>query len=176
MKLENAIRLTIAVAMAYGSYVNNADASCLINQTMTLDNCPIGSGPSDPGGDPIGDPPNTDPNRLFYGMVPSAPDNPYYVTCASSDDEKNRFASYALRYFIAYETAKLGWDPNFPRNTLFEILLSDGKYLLFMDTDSVRNGAPLVTGVNMEINGPSNVCYVPTGPWMQLGDTFYMYS
>ncbi|WP_447944885.1 hypothetical protein [Stenotrophomonas indicatrix] len=178
MKLDGAVRLALMAAMTFGSYINTAEAaSCLVSQTMTMENCPVGgTGPKFPGGDATGDPPNTDPNRMFFAIIPVVPGNPYPVTCSSSVDDKVRSASYNIRYFIAYETARLGADPNFPRNTLFYILMSDGKFQTFMDIDATVYGAPQVTGSNVEINGLADVCWNQSQPWTQLGDNGYLSS
>lgn len=174
MKLESAIRVTLGVAMVFGSYIGTAEAiSCLASQTMTIENCPpggTGPRPDWPGWDTWGDPTDPDAVRPSIVPVPLAPDNPYPVSCHSSVADRIRSASYAVRYFISYKTAQTGNDQNFPKNTQFYVKLSDGTLDSYVDVDAVYHGAPWATGVNLELNSPPAMCQPWTSAWPQLDD------
>lgn len=174
MKLESAIRVALGVAMVFGGYIGTAEAaSCLASQTVTIENCPpggTGPRPDWPGGDASGDPVDNNPDRLWNVAIPLAPDNPYPVTCSSSVADRVRSASYAIRYYIAYSTAQTGFDPDFPRNTVFYIKLADGMVDRYMDVDARYNGASQSTGVNLEMNSLPSACQSWPYEWPKLDD------
>lgn len=170
MKLENAVRLVLGVAMVFGAYVNDASASsCLAESTViTIINCPPGSTNPNPEW-PFPDTTPPDYNNYATYLVPDAPANPYYVTCVSSVEDRVNHARYALTYYMADQDAKNGAHYDTTPNTFWYIRYNDGKYQVFMDNDAYSAGTPVNPG-NIEIAPwqPPSQCDVPEDnllPW-----------
>lgn len=182
MNTGQAVRLVLGVAMAFGSYINEAQAASCYAETSGIERCPPGSGPNPdwPGGDASGDPQNGEPTRVYVTM-PYVDGNPYAVSCAAATlEQRLNYATWALKSFIAYETARLGpfgGGVQFRPDTEFEIVYPDGSYQSFLDYGAVLSGHP-ATGEKMELMGAANSCphISGRGNWPQLGNDWYQYG
>ncbi|MBN5032677.1 hypothetical protein JY448_03400 [Stenotrophomonas maltophilia] len=184
MKVAEAVRLVLGVAVAFGGYIHEAHAeSCYAQTTMTVENCPPGSRPNPqwPGGDANGNP-QDGPPKLIYVTMPYIPNNPFAMaSCsAATPSQREDYASYAIQYFIAYESNLFqaqgqpfkGFDPR----TEFHVVFPDGTFLTYYDWYAQAQNIP-VTGVNLR-GGDGATCpalWAPISSWPKLGDANYLH-
>ncbi|XQA61397.1 hypothetical protein ACM9XD_18710 [Xanthomonas sacchari] len=161
MKLDKSIAVVLGVASLFAFYSSSSHAaSCMANDTMTLENCPpghTGPNPQWPPGDVGGDPGAGAPDRSWRVWLQPAT-NPYPATCASSKDQKIAHARYDIAYWHANDPYA---DPNLLRGDAFWVKFDDGNAQFFTNDASVLD-QDFVAGYNIDLSeGRNNPCSPP---------------
>jgi hypothetical protein len=132
MDLKKAISLVFGAAALLAGYSDAAAQSCYADDTLRMDNCPPGSGPSPgwPWGGWDGHGDNSQP--IYWGrnwLVPNVSSNPHPSSCGTTGPLRISHARYEIASMVANHTYP-GVNALHPDDT-FIVKFNDGKVTWF---------------------------------------------